>query len=246
MGTLIRAFFGACLLMSMIMHFSCKPRFEPAMQERDVIMDKYFKAVDSTPYIDTLSDQYKILKAYYTSDLDYLNQFYNDAQQVLNVLKSLEDTLTRPYIPRLNELNFDEAYRFIYNAAFCDREANITVGRTGNGMMLEVYEYQSLNRWWGRELPKSDVHFTRVINKLEWDSLMQDMRYADFWGLTSQNGTIGYDGSNLRVIGYIRLAEGSKPNSKSIYRWVAEKTAIGTAFQRAFRLSGMQNECFHF
>lgn len=51
--------------------------------ERDRIMSHYFSTIDSMPFQDTASEDFRLLKAYYKNDTVYLNKRYKQALDLL-------------------------------------------------------------------------------------------------------------------------------------------------------------------
>jgi hypothetical protein len=54
---------------------------------RDLIMGKYFDALDSLHFSDTLNQEYKLIKAYHSNDTDYLKQRYAEITEILKAMQ---------------------------------------------------------------------------------------------------------------------------------------------------------------
>jgi len=56
----------------------------------------------------------------------------------------------------------------------------------------------------------------------------------------------GVDGSTLSVTGYVSPHKAENGRNKSIYRWAAERSAIGKTFKDLLDLAGADIKCFHY
>jgi len=231
----------------MIFIISCKnnPSTLTSSQNRDSLMKKYFLAVDSLPYLDSLDLNFRLLKAYYNNDTNFINKSLDEVTKVLK--RHRNDTVFSNLFynqPPLDSLNFKEGYRFNYDAAFCTTAVTITIGKHTDSIIMDIFLFDEsvyTERNW-----KIINHFTKKLNKKDWDDLIRDLDFADFWALKETNDDLGLDGSNLRVEGYQRPVNAFMGNYQSIYRWTAEETAMGVTFKRLLDLSGIKVECFHF
>jgi hypothetical protein len=230
-------------LLTLLIACSDKTSTHPAIQNRDSIMTKYFQVIDSLPYFDTLDLKFKLLKAYYNNDTTYLKKSYDE---IAALLKYKTDMLESHFCEEpapLNTLNYKEAYRFSYGAAFCDKAVNMTIGKSGDSIMLDLYLYEYNDN---ETECKTIRHTIQLIDKKVWDTLTIGLRQSDFWGLKEDNGRHGMDGSSLRVTGYERPINAFEGRYKTIYRWAAEEMAIGILFKKLLDLSGTKVDCFHY
>jgi hypothetical protein len=223
---------------------SCTNAQQPSLHTtRDSIMRDYFTVVDSIPYFDTLKEDFKLLKAYHKNDISYLRDSYND---LLGSLRSWDDfdTTTDCNIPiAIHLLHYEEAYRFSYKAAFCDTLMIMTIGKQKSEIVAEIMLYATdmlTNRC---EIVKQ-LH--KKMNQQAWEKLIKGIRYADFWGLKTYNDVDGFDGSSLYVFGFKSGINAFKERHKVIYRWTAERTAIGTVFKDMLDESGINVSCFRY
>ena len=214
-----------------------------AAQDRDSIMTKYFQVIDSIPYVDTLNEDFKLLKAYHTSDTAFLKKTYDDVAELMKYRTEMLESHICEEPAALNTLNYEEAYRFGYGAAFCNKSANLTIGKSGNSITLELFLYE-LND--NQTECKTIQHTTHLVDKKIWDTLIGGIERADFWGLKEDNGRHGMDGSALHVTGYERPIKAFEGRYKTIYRWAAEEMSIGILFKKLLDLSGTKVECFHY
>ena len=227
----------------LILLIACKSNSEKhaEIQARDSIMVKYFQVVDSLPYSDTLDGKFKLLKAYHTNDTSYLKTSYKETE---DLLKYREEMLTLPLceqFPLLNKLNFEETYRFSYEAAFCNKSTTVTIGKKSDTITLDTYLYEFNDK---QTDCKTISHTTKQLSERDWTDFLNGIDYADFWGLKEDNGRHGLDGSSLQVIGYERPKNAFQGRYKKVYRWAAERTAIGELFKKLLYKSGINVSCF--
>jgi hypothetical protein len=137
--------------------------------------------------------------------------------------------------PPINTLNFKEAYRFSYDAAFCNRSVSLTIGKKPDTVTLDTYLYEVNDT---ETECKTISHTTKQLSEQVWDKFISSIDYADFWGLKEDNGRHGMDGSSLRVTGNERPINAFQGRYKAIYRWAAEQTAIGELFKKLLDQSG--------
>ena len=211
----------------------------PVYSERDTIMKKYFAAVDSLPLFDSTEYYFRILKAYHSSDTVFLNKSYKSISEVVKDSWLLKPWSCIEYSP-LSSLNYEEAYRFIYDPAFCDKWAIITIGKSAQRIEFEVKLYLV-----GRQRDTCSLlsHQRKFLNNDHWDSLQYSLGYADFWGLKETNGRSGVDGSSLTVSGYSKYND-LPFKSHTISRWAAEQSAIGQTFKHVLKLANLSVGCF--
>jgi hypothetical protein len=218
-------------------------RNPPLTNSRDTIIKNYFQVIDSLPYYDTLDKTFKLLKAYYSNDTGYLVASYREVADLLKHRGKalMSEVCEQP--PPINTLGFDEVYRFSYNAAFCNKSVTLTVGEVSDSVLLEVYLYEMSDR---EATCKTISHTTKLLNKSESQKINIEINYADFWGLQADNGMYGFDGSSLFVTGYERPIKAFQGKYKTIYRWSAERTALGVLFKKLLDLSRTTVDCFHY
>lgn len=213
------------------------------IQERDSIMGIYFHVVDSLPYADTLDVKFKLLKAYYNNDTAYLTASYNEIAKLLKYREEMLESHICEEPNPLNTLKYQEAYRFNYDAAFCNKAVNMTIGKSGDSITLDLYLFEFNDK---QTECKTIEHTIKLVDKTIWDTLIDSLQKADFWGLKEDNERHGMDGSNLRVAGYERSINAFKGRYKTIYRWAAEEMAIGVLFKKLLDLSNTKVDCFHY
>jgi hypothetical protein len=228
-------------LLTLLVACKDKTRNASSIQNRDSIMTKYFKVVDSLPYPDTLDPGFKLLRAYHKNDTAYLKKSYN---HIADLLKYRDEMLESHFCEEpaaLNTLNYEEAYRFSYGAAFCDKSVDMTVGKSSDNIVLDLYLYE-----FNYEQTECRIinHTTKAVDKKVWKILINGINQSDFWGLKGDNERRGFDGSGLTVTGYQRPKNAFEGRYKKIYRWAAEEMTIGILFKNLLDLSGTKVDCF--
>jgi hypothetical protein len=234
-------------ILLLILIFGCreKPRVQTQSEGRDLIMNQYIHVLDSISSIDSLDSDYKLLKAYNRNDTSYLKNSYSELLEGIKYLNALESTFCEQ--PRaINTTNFTTAFQFRYRAAFCDTAIIMTIGQRSDSVILETLLYRIVDRDDRQGECKMFFHGIKRLDEKDWDSFTNEISYLDFWGLSSDNGRRGYDGSTLIVTGYLHPRNAFKGSYKKIYRWAAEESAIGSLFKKTFDLTGKTIRCFHY
>ena len=206
-------------------------------------MHDYFIAVDSFPRFDTLTEDFQLLKAYYRKDTSYLRRSYNDLIRHLRSWDGFDSTPGCEVPSPIHLLSYEKSFRFSYGAAFCDTSMIMTIGKQKSEIIAETLLYTfDISR-------TRCVTVKKVRKRLEqqaWDKLQKGIRYADFWGLKGDNDMRGCDGSGLYVLAFEKSVNAFRGRYKVIYRWAAERTAIGTVFKDMMDETGTNVSCFHY
>ena len=204
-------------------------------------MKDYFSKIESLSISDTLDNNYLLLKAYYRNDTILLANALNELNKIIKIKKqSFSDTSIKPR--DLRTLKCEAAFQFEYSAAFCDKAINITISKSHDTVMSEVFLYQ-MDEFNDRRLIE---HKSERLNLDNWSALWNELFISDFWGLKMNNDRSGLDGSDLKIIGFESPVNSFNGRYKYIYRWAAEKSAIGNAFKTALEISNVNVNCFHY
>lgn len=208
---------------------------------KDTVLKEYIQTLDSLNHYDNTDINYKILKAYKDNDTSVFKylQNYIDGERGSNHYWGFIDSCL--HLSRLQDLNADEAYRFIYTVAFCPYEHNITISKKGDSANIHFITYQY---GWDTHTFKVIDEFDKKITTKEWDDFSQAMADADFWGLKSDNGVDGVDGTTLTVTGFIKANPRFNSPSKFSYvdRWC--NTTLLDPFGLILKLSKSKTGCF--
>ncbi len=208
---------------------------------RDSVLQEHLAALDSLPYFDTTDINYKILKAYKSNDTFFFKNLHIDIEREKKFRHQWDLIDSCAKEQKLSDLNVDEAYRFIYQAAFCPYKVNVTITKKTDSASLHflIYQYQ----W--------DTAKCRIINEFDkklpiknWTEITESLDKYDFWGLKRENGVHGLDGSSLTVIGYKKRDTLYRRETKTnfIYRWGG--TTLGEPFHLVLKISGNKQGCF--
>jgi hypothetical protein len=211
------------------------------LSTRDFIMQDFFKAIRSSPDIDTTREEFILLKAYYENDTASLRKLHRETIDGLKSRNEILDSIACKAPLPLHSLGYEEAYRFRYGIAFCDTSVIITVGKSKSGITLHMILYRT-----NRRTEKCDVirQFEKKLDEKTWIKLRDGVDFADFWALRATNDEFGYDGSSLHVYGYERPVSAFTGRHKGIYRWAPEETAIGILFKDVLDMSVVRVKCF--
>ena len=229
----------------LIFLFSCREANRTSDKEigyRDSLVAEYLALQDSIRWFDTANPMRDFLLAYNKNDTNYLKESIKTVQDA--VLRSKMPSPTFCSTPKaINSFGFEEAYRFEYMAAFCDQAINLTVGHRNQTTQITAYHYTFD---YLKDSCLSYKIIERTIPKSQWDSISADLKYADLWGLKERIYQVGFDGSSLRVTGFIKPTNEFEGRYTQVSRWSAEKSALGQAFKHVLDISGISVNCFHY
>ena len=224
---------------------SCNSKINQRMQDepRDSLLRAYLKLSSSISWVDITDPEHKILVAYNTNDTAYLRQTLNSVQAALVEVREHPDP-TSCFKPQpITTYGFNEAYRFQYEAAFCDQTVNITVGERQDSIFMLTYHYRHDYK---TDSCLSVVKMEKLLSPKQWEAIQQSIFRADLWGMKFSNGRGGMDGSNLTVTGYEKPRNAFEGHYNKVKRWVAEKSALGESFKLVLDISGIKAPCFHY
>jgi hypothetical protein len=213
-------------------------KVNPPDSSRDVILKEYVSQADSISYFDTIDANYRFLKAYLNDDTSYLAKSTRDLKDfILAIPRELRvDSCAKT--PSLINPSSEEAYRFIYQEVYSSYTANITVSHSNAGTQMHVLVYKPKA---SNEPCQVIKEYNKEITSEQWDSIVQSLQYADFWGLRGENGQSGIDGTSLYIDGYKRGQNGFEDKLHRVYRWFLGnlgKSAIGDSYKLVYHISG--------
>lgn len=188
------------LLITIAALVACKNK-ESDFALRDSITQKYLDMIDTSGQYDTSEINTKILKAYISNDTAFFHQLDKQINQSYNDRPAWDLWNKDIPLPKLQDLNVERAYRFIYSLLGASAYKTVTVTKDAGVVKLHYlyFRYQ-----FGSVIPKIDTQYTKELNGKEWDELENKLDYCDFWHLKKEGYWRGTDGSDLTVIGYIR------------------------------------------
>lgn len=166
------------ILLSLSVFISCNNQSTNNLNSiRDTVIKRHFQTVDSSERFDTSDLNYRVLKAYVSNDTMFLIKTLLDIERYKTDQKrfGLQDSCLHQR--KLQDLKVDEAYRFIYNGAFCPYEQITTISRAGDNINLNFILWQY----------ESDSTGCRKINEFDkrlstenWNEVKEKIEDADF------------------------------------------------------------------
>ncbi|OQP59424.1 hypothetical protein A3860_37850 [Niastella vici] len=206
---------------------------------RDSITKKHLESFGSSIYSDTSDINYKVLKAYVVNDTSFFKKLNAEMEKGQKVKQQLENNDSCIHQLSLQNLGADEAYRFVFSEAFCQYKLNVTISRTADNSNIHFIILQDV---WLHDTCKVINEYNRKITAQDWDNFSRLMDEADFWGLKSNNGVMGLDGSDLVTTGFKRhRTYDRKPKFNCVYRWGPSTLSI--PFHFVLKLSGNTQGC---
>ncbi|MBN9295756.1 MAG: hypothetical protein J0I41_02045 [Filimonas sp.] len=224
--------------------FGCKQTSKPysTFSLRDSILATYFKVTDSLSNSDTTDFNYKIVKAYMTNDTVFLKKLRTDIELERSPGTRWAALDSCIHIPKLQDLDADEAYRFVYEAAFCPYKINVTVSRKKDNSTLHFILYQFA---WDSASCKIIKEYDKKLVPAHWNEITDAIQYADFWGLKRDNNIHGNDGDDITVIGYQKAdsLRGRPAKYNYVRRWSITQTSLHNPFHLILKLSDNKQGC---
>jgi hypothetical protein len=207
---------------------------------RDTVAKEHLQLLDSLEYTDTTDINYKVLKAYLLNDTAFFSKLKVDIAQKSKIKLDYKNNDSCIHQKPLQDLNADEAYRFIYTAAFCDKKINVTMTRNGDSANIHFILFQDV--WLNKEC-KVISEYDKKISPKNWQDFSELIDKADFWGLKSTNGRQGLDGSTLITTGFTKgyRTYEMKPKHNYVYRW--GYSTLSDPFHFILKLSGNTQGC---
>ena len=202
---------------------SCKQSDTPKTTYRDTVLLNYFAMVDSSGKFDTSDINFKALRAYYHSDTSYLIELDNYVKQQNTERRSWDLWQSDIPLPRLNQLNVDAAFRFVFSVYGAPTYEAITITQTDT-----IHKLHYLCYYHDKDSSRFDKRkeFEKSINEKDWQEVASKLLYADFWGLKGQKDYRGADGNDLTIIGYQKFDNTER--SHYVHRWT--NTTLNDAF----------------
>ncbi|HVX27335.1 MAG TPA: hypothetical protein VHB70_13385 [Parafilimonas sp.] len=201
------------LFLLSILVVSCKTETKKE-NVRDTVIRNYFRMIDSSGMYDTADINYKALKAYVRNDTTSLKRLDNFIEEKKNNRPNWELWKSDIPLPQLNQLNVEEAYRFIFSIYGAPYYEAITISKKDTAFKLNYLFYEHK-----RDSSKFDKfkEFEKNITEENWNILTDKINNADFWNLEDDYDYRGKDGSDLTVIGYYKNEYIEK--SHYVHRW---------------------------
>ncbi len=198
--------------------------------------------VDTLPYYDTTTLEFRLLKAYSLNDtttlkrlVERLKKMNTKADWQINLDSCVKQEAFK-------DVNSEEAYRFNYSSAFCPYRTSITIIKYKDSTVLNTVVYQYA---WDTVPCKIIEQSAVAIDSLSWAKFQESLRLADFWGLKTDNGIHGVDGDVLEVYGF---KQGTNPDwnpdkTNFISRWTPAYNSILDSFVILLKYSKTKKGC---
>lgn len=153
--------------------------------------------IDTSGQYDTSELGHQVLKAYLRNDSAFFNKLQKD------ILPDQEREnwnlwSTDIPLPKLQELNIEEGYRFILSILNTPYYKTATITKNGDSVL---FHYTVFSKPYDSKTPKIDLQYKKKLTIEEWETLVRKLQDGDFWYLKNQRFR-GRDGSDLTVIGY--------------------------------------------
>lgn len=205
---------------------------------RDSIVRDYLAAIDSSQLADTPDEDFDLVTAIAEYDTAYLLRAVNDVREdTKSWVKAHDSTRSCGLLAPLHTLDVDEAYRFRYEASFCDTAVVVTIARRESNIIMDIFLYRV-----SALANNCKVHqLEKKLDEKIWAKLLKGVEYADFWALNIRNDKHGFDGSSLYVFGYQKNYYNGR--YKVVYRWAPQGTALGSLFKEVVDNSGITVRC---
>jgi len=167
---------------------------------RDSVTRNYLMINDLTGQTDTSNIDYKILKAYSTNDTAFFHQLQNNLDKKSKERPNWDLWNSDVPLTKLQDLNVDEAYRFIFSVVASPSYDVVTITKRQDSIKLYYVHFNrdDINY----TPPKITMRDSARLSLEQWNELTSNLAYGDFWGLKKENGWRAKDGSDLSVIGY--------------------------------------------
>ena len=198
--------------------------------------------VDTLPYYDTSTNEFKLLKAYSSNDTNTLKKLVGQVEYMNTKLDwqiNLDSCVKQQ---AFKDIRSEEKYRFTFSSAFCPYKTSTTIIKYKDSTVLNTIVYQYA---WDTLPCKIIDQSTIRIDSLSWYKFQQSLEIADFWGLKPDNGKQGVDGSTLEVYGFKKGTNSKWNPDKSCYisRWSPAYNSILNSFVLLLKYSKTKKGC---
>jgi hypothetical protein len=221
--------------------FSCTEinTSDPKTSFRDSILNFYKEESSLNDRIDTTEFSYKLINAYTANDSAALNRLLLELLDVRENRKRWGQMDSCIGLKSLASMNIDEGYRFSYDGAFCNYRQITTIYKQNDSIKLNFLLYQLI---WENAKCKKLEEFDRVLTADNWEEFLHKIDQGDFWGLKSDNGRQGLDGSTWTTTGYKKAKSQNLPSQYHfVHRW--GQTSLHEAFELATILAANKKGC---
>lgn len=208
---------------------------------KDSLLKGHLQLLDSITYFDTTDINFKLLKAYQNNDTNYLKQVHSNLKLRWANKKQWDLQDSCVHVPKLQDLNAYEAYRFEFTPAFCRYKLNITVTNNADSANIHFILYKPS---WDTVYCQVISEYDRPMSNKDWNDFNEAMRKADFWGLKRNNDALVLDGSTLITTGCINAGISFNQAARYNYVYRYGHTTLDEPFNLILKLSGYKQDCY--
>lgn len=201
------------LLAITIVHCSKNPvKNDPAEEAEPENLDSLFKVFFSI--YDSVTFPYQWENRVYNLLELYVNEHPGTSeylQQLIWERKNLNYDIDFMYrqlgMKKLEDMDFEEGYRFTMTRAFIPNEIIISVYKYRNKINLDIVDFlisdKHVDSIWMKmfRVEKIVYQASKELSEEQWLQLKQKIEGAYFWSLSPDDGHMGFDGSNWSVQG---------------------------------------------
>lgn len=188
------------LLILLLQLYSCGNNSKTFLL-RDSVTRKYLSVIDTSGQYDTSETSYKVFKAYISNDTSFFHQLQSEVDKNNVRVRANWDLWDSDIpLPKLQKLNLDEAYRFIFSVVASPSYDVVTITKHQDNIKLYYTHFTRDDIKYTP--PKITTSDSAILQANQWNELIDKLQAADFWGLQKENNRRGNDGSDLTVIGY--------------------------------------------
>jgi hypothetical protein len=234
----------ALLLIIVLCSDSCRvdKAHDSNISTKDSILKEYISKVDSLPYYDTSSIEFRLLKAYSANDTaglrKILDRFREDNSEI--EWEKKEDSCVHQ--PEFRDIVADEKYRLDYTPPLCPFTSSTTIVRYHDSTILTTVVYEAA---WEKKPCRVLDQSTVLIDESRWEEFQESLVAADFWGLKPHNGFSCNDGNTLEVYGFKKGTnrEWDLDMSSHILRKGTRTSPIYKSLDLLLKISKTRNKC---
>jgi len=178
---------------------SCNSKGNSRYALRDSIVHNYINLVDTSGQYDTAELSHKVLKAYINNDTSFFKKLQQDIFSRTRARENWNLWNVDVPLPKLQELDIEEGYRFILSLLNTPNYWTATITRKGDSVW---FHFALFSKPYGAKTPKVYKQAKKQLSIQQWETLKDKLKVADFWYLKNERPYRGTDGSDLTVIGY--------------------------------------------
>lgn len=238
----MRHFFLVITLLAVLCSCNQTSNHIPTTSYKDTVVKEHLQYIETLGEFDMTDLNYKVLNAYVKNDTAYFRKLHGDIEEDKRFRQQWDVLDSCIHQPKVQDMNADKAYRFIYNSAFCPYRINVTISKKGDSTNLNFILYQFK---WDTASCRIISEYSKPLTEKNWEEFIEAMQKADFWGLKKENGVHGLDGDDIKVWGFEKGDTAFNRPAKFNYveRWLIAKSSLDDPFHLLLKLSGNKKGC---